>query len=160
MDEGEPTVPVAHAPAHHAPAHHAPAHHAQARLDRVERAVLRAVNRIRARRGLPRLRADRRLSAVATRHSRDLLVHGLLSHSSSDGTPFWSRIRRAADARTVGETLIEFHGSSSGGRIVRAWMHSPPHRAELLAPGYRRIGIGRVRAGGVSVVTADFASRR
>ena len=26
--------------------------------------------------------------------------------------------------------------------IVRAWMHSPPHRAVLLGRGYRDVGIG------------------
>jgi uncharacterized protein YkwD len=153
-------VPVADTPAHHAPAHHAPAHHAQARLDRTERGVLRAINRVRTRHGLARVRFGRRLSAAAAWHSHDLLTHGLLSHSSSDGTPFANRIRRAADARRVGEVLIEFRGRRTARAIVRGWMHSPPHRAELLTPGYRRVGVGRASAAGATVVTADFASRR
>jgi hypothetical protein len=44
------------------------------------------------------------------------------------------------------------------------WLASPPHRAILLDPRFRRIGIARRwgRLGGAkqAVVTADLASRR
>ena len=143
-------MPIAAAPAQPAAAHHAAA--------RVDLGVVRAVNRVRVLRGLPRLRMVPSIAFVAALHSRDQAVHGFLSHSGSDGTSFASRIHRVADARVVGETIIGFHGSSSGRSIVRAWMHSPSHRAELLATGYRRIGVGRARSHGLSVVTADFAT--
>ena len=47
---------------------------------------------------------------------------------------------------------------------MREWLASPEHRANLLRPGYARIGIGLVRGsflgnGGATVVTADFAGR-
>jgi uncharacterized protein YkwD len=147
---------MAQAPVHH----HAPAQHRHAGASRVEHAVARAINRIRDRHGLHRLHMSRRLSGVAAWHSFDLLAHGLLSHASSDGTSFDRRIRHAVPARSVGETLIEFRGNCSGGRIVRYWMHSPPHRAEILSPGFRRLGVGRGTFRGTSVVTADFASGR
>lgn len=153
-------MPVADAPAQHAPAQRAPVHRALARYDRFERGVFRAVNRVRRRYGLPRLHPSGRLTFVAASHSADQARRGFMSHSSSDGTPFYRRIRRAANARTVGETIIEYRGSVSGRGIVRAWMQSPPHRRELLGPAYRRIGIGHAAGRGVSVVTADFASRR
>lgn len=152
-------MPVA-APAHPAPAQIAPVRHASARYDRVERGVFRAVNRVRGRYGLPRLRLVPRISFVAAIHSYDQAVNRFVSHSSSDGTPFYSRIRQAANARGVGETIIEYRGRCSGARIVRAWMASPPHRAELLTRGYRRVGIGHVNSRGMSVVTADFATGR
>ena len=152
-------MPLADLPAHHAPAQHAPAHHAQARMDRIERSVFRAVNRVRRRHGLHRLRLVPRISFVAAFHSQDQAVNRFVSHSSSDGTPFYARIRRVATAREVGETIIEYSGRSTGRGIVRAWMRSPGHRRELLTARYRRIGIGHVTARGLSVVTADFASR-
>ena len=150
-------MPLADQPAQPASAQHAPAHHAQARLDRTERGVARAVNRVRRRHGLPRLRLVPSISFVAAFHSQDQAVNRFVSHSSSDGTPFYARIRRVASARTVGETIIEYHGRVSGRRIVRAWMHSPGHRRELMSPVYRRIGVGHVTVRGMSVVTADFA---
>jgi uncharacterized protein YkwD len=136
----------------------APAHHAVAPINRTERAVFRAINRTRRRHGLPGLRLAADLSGAAAWHSADQAVNHFLSHSSSDGTPFAQRIRRTTNARTCGETLIEFRGHLTGRRIVRAWMHSPPHRAELLYPSFRRIGIGLARSRGETVVTADFAS--
>ena len=152
-------MPLADAPAHHAPAQHAPAHHAQARMDRIERGVFRAVNRVRARHGLARLRLVPRISFVAIFHSQDQAANRFLSHSSSNGTPFYARIRRVTDARVVGETIIEFRGRTTGRRIARAWMRSPSHRQELMTAAYRRIGVGHATRRGVSVVTADFASR-
>lgn len=151
-------MPLADHPAQPAPAQRAPAHHAQARSDRTERSVLRAINRMRGRHGLPRLRFVPSISFVAAFHSQDQAANRFVSHSSSDGTPFYARIRRVAAARTVGETIIEYQGRMSGRRIVSAWMHSPSHRRELVNPSYRRIGVGHVTVRGVTVVTADFAS--
>lgn len=151
-------MPMAAAPAHqHAPTSR-PAPRATARAGRMERSITRAINRIRHRRRLPRLLVDSRLSRVAAWHSFDMLANNFMSHSSSNGTPFYSRIRRAYPARAVGENLIAFRGSCSGRCVVRYWMSSAPHRAELLAARYRRIGIGRGSYRGRSAVTADFAS--
>lgn len=147
-------MPIADAPAQPP----APAHHAQARWDHVERGVFRAINRVRSRNGLPRLRLVYPITFMAKLHSLDLARHNRLSHSSTNGTPFYSRIRHVADARVVGETIIAYRGRNTGRRIVRAWMRSPSHRRELLAGSYRRVGVGRAGARGLTVVTADFAS--
>lgn len=139
--------------------------HAGARLSHSERAMIRLVNDVRARSGLGRLRVSRALSRAADRHSLDMLRSDFFDHSSSDGTTFDRRIRRYADARSVGETLAAI-GQRRGGAatVVRMWMESPPHRALLLGSGFSRIGIARRwgTLGGAwqSVVTADFASRR
>ena len=149
-------MPMADAPAQQ----HAPAPRTTDRAHRMQRSIAHAINRIRRQHGLPRLHFSGRLSRVAAFHSFDLLAHGILTHASSNGTPFYARIRHAVPARSVGETLIEYRGPVSGGRIVRYWMQSPPHRRELLGPGYRRIGIGWGTYRGTSIVTADFASGR
>jgi uncharacterized protein YkwD len=127
-------------------------------VERTEQAVVRAINSARRRHGLRGLRLVERISDVAAAHSQDEVTHHSLSHSSSDGTPFYTRIRQAAGGNAVGETLIAYRGHFSARAIVRAWMLSPPHRQELLSGSYRRIGIGRATLHGTSVVTADFAS--
>jgi uncharacterized protein YkwD len=48
--------------------------------------------------------------------------------------------------------------------VVNQWLASPGHRAVLLRPGFRRVGIGIAFGtfagrGGAAVVTADFAGR-
>jgi uncharacterized protein YkwD len=130
--------------------------HAHAAANRVQIAIVRALNRARAPYGLPRLRMTRGLNRVAGAHSQDLAVHGMFSHSSSDGTSFADRIRRVTGARLVGETLIELAGRATGNAVVSAWMNSPPHRADILMAGFRHVGVGTARQGGMVVVTADF----
>lgn len=130
-----------------------------------ELAIVRAINVQRTAHGRPALRIDRRLARSAERHSRDQLRHDRLEHTSSDGTPFPRRIRRAGRFRTAGE-VIAFapRGSSSRARaIVRMWMGSPPHRVQMLSASYRIVGVGKVRGGLRSwrgaLITADFAAR-
>jgi uncharacterized protein YkwD len=135
-----------------------------ARLDRAERKVIRIVNRIRARSGLRRLRPSRALSRAASAHSGDMLRRNFLGHASSNGTPMSARVRRYTRARWVGENIAAVSGRRVAGRVVRMWMASPGHRAVLLAPAGRRIGVGHRRGslGGArrAVVTIDMASRR
>ena len=48
--------------------------------------------------------------------------------------------------------------------IVRAWLNSPSHRAVMLDPAYRRIGVcgkkGRMGRASAFLVTADFSTWR
>jgi uncharacterized protein YkwD len=72
------------------------------------------------------------------------------------------RVRRYTSAATVGETIAWLAGRAWATKIVSMWMHSPPHRAELLSGSYRRVGVGK-RTGNLggqrgTMVTADFAS--
>ena len=123
------------------------------------------VNRVRAQHGLLSLRASRRLARAADRHSRDMLRHNFFAHASSNGTSFDHRVRAFAPARSVGENLALLTPSPGlARRVVTMWLNSAPHRAVLLTAGYRRIGVGdlsgQIGASRVTVVTADFASRR
>ena len=133
-------------------------------LDRAERKVVRLVNRIRARHGLRRLKASPTLATAASVHTGDMLRSDFLGHASSDGTPMPSRVRRYTAANWVGESVaaVSRRGSTAR-RVVRMWMASPPHRAVLLSPIGRRIGVGK-RAGRLgtakrAVFTVDLASR-
>jgi len=135
----------------------------RARLDRTERKVVRIVNRIRGRHGMRRLRASRPLAHAASAHSGDMLRRDFLSHASSDGTPMGRRVRRYTGARWVGESIAALSGRRTARRVVRMWMHSPPHRAVLLAHAGRRIGVGKRRGrlgtARLAVFTVDLASR-
>lgn len=137
-----------------------------AKMNSYERAVVRAISHQRTARGIGGIRGDRALARAANYHTVQMLRSNFFSHSSRNGTPFHSRVRRFAHRRAVGETLALVGGSCRGtaGRIVRMWMNSPGHRAILLSGGYRRVGIGarvgNLGRGRTCVVTADFASRR
>ena len=132
---------------------------ARASLRPPERTLLAAVNDLRAARGLGALRADRALTRAAESHSRRLLARDVLSHGA-----FASRLAGfGARGPAFGENLAWAVGPSlTSWTIVNAWLASPGHRANLLRPGWRRLGIG-VAVGtfagyrGATVFTADFA---
>jgi uncharacterized protein YkwD len=141
------------------------AHAKNTGLDGTERKVVKLVNRIRAHHGLRKLRASRTLAHAASDHTGDMLSADYLSHDSRDGTPMATRVRRYTGARWVGENIaVTSRRRGVARRVVRMWMASPGHRAVLLSPKSRRIGVGRERGrlGGAaySVFTVDFASSR
>jgi len=140
---------------------------ASARIDAVERRIIRLINDERAKLGLRRLRPVWSLARAADFHSRNMLLGRFFAHASRNGTPAARRVGRFRRARSFGETLA--YVSDVGLRaqasyVVRLWMASPGHRAVLLTPRFRRIGIGRrtgmLPTGPGTVFTADLQSRR
>jgi uncharacterized protein YkwD len=111
---------------------------------RCRRTVLCLVNRQRARHGVRRLRADRRLARAARRHARDMARRRYFAHQRSGGPSLRARTRRAGfRGRATGETIAWGCGSSGTPRAtVRAWMRSPGHRAVILSGHYGRGGTG------------------
>jgi uncharacterized protein YkwD len=130
-------------------------------LSKREAALLRAVNAVRVHHDLRPLAVDRRLTGVAGAYSTTLLRRDVFTHGA-----FGQRMRRSgARGPRFGENLAWGTGRlASASTIVRGWLRSPGHRANLLRPGFRRIGLGAATgtfAGrrGATVVTADFAGR-
>ncbi len=123
--------------------------------------VLAAVNSTRAAYGLQPLHLDSTLRNAARSHSIDMLRRDYFAHGD-----FAARMAAFhVHGPTAGENLAWGTGPfGRPGTIVEEWLASPEHRANLLRPGYARIGIGLVRGsflgtGGATVVTADFAGR-
>ena len=123
-----------------------------------EQALLAEVNRVRAARGLPALRTDGRLVRAARSHTQIMLRRNRFAHGNVG-----ARLRRfGIRGGRVGENLAWGAGSlASAQAIVRMWLESPTHRANLLRPGFRKIGLGTgfgAFAGYDSaiVVTANF----
>ena len=123
--------------------------------------LLAAVNATRAAYGLQPLHLDSTLRSAARSHSTDMLRHNYFAHGDFAGRMVAFHVH----GPTAGENLAWGTGPfGRAGTIVREWLASPEHRANLLRPGYARIGIGLVRgsflgSGGATVVTADFAGR-
>jgi len=107
-------------------------------------AVTCRINRQRRAHGLAPVTAEPRLSRMAARHARAMVRLGFFSHTAPGGRTLADRLRAARyGARIAGEALAWGQGTrATPAAIVRAWMHSPPHRAVLLGRGYRRVGIG------------------
>jgi uncharacterized protein YkwD len=138
----------------------------------VVRSTLCLLNHARGRHGLKRLHLSHRLAYAARNHSADMARRGYFSHDSLSGASFLDRIRRAGYLRrarvwTVGENIAWGTGVLATPRsIVRAWMHSPGHRANILNPRFREIGLGitynapvRVAGRPAATYTTDFGMR-
>ena len=130
-------------------------------LNQPERALVRVVNTERTARGLPPLHSVRGLSRVARSHSLDQMRHLLIGHASSNGTPFGRRVARAGHFRLKGEVVAytSLSAEATARRIWALWMASPSHRAELLDPRFRALGVGWVAGASGTWVTADLARR-
>lgn len=103
--------------------------------------VIALTNTERASSGLPPLAPDPLLTAAAQAHSSDMVTRAFYAHTSPDGREPWDR---AADAgsrhRTVGENIA--CGQRSPAEVVRGWMDSPGHRANILKPSFTHMGVG------------------
>ena len=88
------------------------------------------LNAYRAERGLNALRSDSRLKVAAASHARDLAALGRLSHRGSDGSDHTRRAERAGYGRYVAENVAA--GQKSPAEVMRAWLGSPRHRANLV----------------------------
>ena len=133
------------------------------------RATLCVLNAQRARRHLPRLILNDKLSTAARAHSSAMVRGKFFSHDSADGSSFLDRIRSTGylsgvSGWSVGENIAYGSGDRSSPRSIgRAWMNSPPHRANILSRSFREIGIGvaygtPVGVGGATYTT-DFGKR-
>ncbi|MET0344074.1 MAG: CAP domain-containing protein [Polyangiales bacterium] len=94
----------------------------------------------RARRRLPPLRNDRRLTRIALKHSKDMVQHAFIAHTSKRSGDATARVRRAGlNAYVVLENIGRGY---SADELHRGLMESPGHRGNILHPEAREIGIG------------------
>jgi uncharacterized protein YkwD len=113
-------------------------------------ALLLEINTIRGAHSLHLLRTSPALRRAAENHDREMARLGYFSHDSADGTDFAGRLERFyPSGRTrfwsVGENLLWSAANLTPKSAVRVWMHSAPHRANLLRPDWREIGIAAYR---------------
>jgi uncharacterized protein YkwD len=112
--------------------------------------LLALTNADRATGGREAVRLAERLSRYAVRHSRRMAELGSIFHSGE-------RQLRDALEGTGWETAGENVGVGASVRgVQRAFMASPPHRANILGPSFDHAAVGVVRAGGVVWVTVVF----
>ena len=124
-----------------------------------ESRILSAMNQVRAANGLGPLRPNGKLHTAARAHSGDMMRRGYFGHGAFGRRMSGFGVR----APVVGENLAWGTGAAAGAMtIVQEWLASPEHRANLLRPGFRLVGVGSaigtfVGRPGAVVVTADFA---
>src|ERR1700712_2076604 len=89
--------------------------------------------------GLPAVRADSKLSAVALRQAQAMASSGTISHSAAGS--FSSRVaalRKSRAAENIAAGFLSF------AETLKQWEDSAGHRANLLMPGARKVGVASV----------------
>jgi uncharacterized protein YkwD len=126
-----------------------------------ESGLLSAVNATRVAHGLRPLSLDATLTRAARAHSAEMLRGNYFAHGNFRSRMLTFHVR----GPIVGENLAWGNGSyAAASTVISEWLQSPEHRANLLRPGFTRIGIGAtlgsfLGTGGATVLTADFAGR-
>ncbi|WP_018504692.1 CAP domain-containing protein [Parafrankia discariae] len=108
--------------------------------------VVALTNAERARGGLAALVTEPRLAAAAHRHSADMATRGFFAHDTPDGITVADRVLAAGYSYAVVAENIAA-GQRTAAEVVAGWMNSPPHRANILRPEVRQIGVARFDGG-------------
>jgi uncharacterized protein YkwD len=135
---------------------------ANGNLKQVRAAVLCLHNEERAAEGLTELRPNKKLRRAAQGYSSHMVRASVFEHGDLSG-----RIRDVGyHGWTYGENIAWGTGHlATAGEIHDAWMRSPGHRANILRPQFREIGIGIALGAATAgpngaTYTADFGARR
>jgi uncharacterized protein YkwD len=114
--------------------------------------------------GLRPLHLNRKLGRAAAGHAHNMVAQHFFAHNSLNGATFADRIKRSGWTRsrrswTIGENIGWGDGSLATPRaMVSAWMHSAGHRANILARGFRMIGIGVANGAPTGGAGATYAT--
>ncbi|MBI3838217.1 MAG: CAP domain-containing protein [Planctomycetia bacterium] len=92
-------------------------------LHPIEARVIEKTNSQRAQHGLPPLTVDSGLLTSARRHAAWMTNSRSMTHTN----------------QPVGENIAM--GQNSSSEVINSWMNSSGHRANILNPGYTRIGV-------------------
>ncbi len=143
----ETTKPVTQKPATNTqpvaqkPAASAPATQQSGSVSSIEQQVLTLTNQERAKGGLKPLATDAALMDSARAKSADMSKNNYFSHTSPTlGSPFDQMKAKGIQYKAAAENIAM--GQKTAAEVVKGWMESPGHRANIMNGNYTHIGIG------------------
>ena len=127
-----------------------------------EEKILELTNEARKEKKLPPFKVSPLLTKLARKHSANMAKQRKLEHTL-DGKGPEQRIRESGYPYVSWAENIVMNRDTPAGikQCFQWWMESPPHRANILKPGLREIGIGMARTDkGQIFFTQVFATPR
>jgi len=121
------------------------------------RILLKLHNERRDQAGLKPLELDQALTKAAEAHALDMAEREEMSHTGGDGSSPFQRIERAGfKFQRAAENVAA--GQRTATEVMKDWMNSPGHRANILGD-YRQLGVGRSKgANGASYWATTFGT--
>lgn len=127
----------------------------RAQADSDARRVFNLTNQDRQQQGLPLLKWNPALAAAAEAHAQRMLREPSLSHQYSGELDLMTRAARAgAHFRAIAENIAIGPTPDS---LENQWMHSTPHRTNILDPKMNALGVAVLRRGANLYAVEDFA---
>ena len=118
-------------------------------VEQARQLTLCLLNGERARHGLPQLQRRAQLDVASQRHSEDMVARRFFEHDTPDGVDPQQRMLAAgypSNNAITGENIAWAAGrKASPFQVVDLWMHSPPHRENILRGEFTEIGLGLTR---------------
>ena len=107
----------------------------------VQQQILSLVNIERKKANLQPLTLNNQLGQAAQNHTNDMVSKSYFSHTSPSGGTMASRVNATGYRYSaIGENIAA--GNSTANATMIQWMNSPGHRANILNPKFRELGVG------------------
>ncbi|NEE22956.1 CAP domain-containing protein [Streptomyces sp. SID7499] len=124
-----------------------------------EAQVLSLVNKERAAAGCSPVTANDRLTRAADDYSDVMASSGVMSHTGPDGSTMTTRVEAAGyQWSTLGENIAQ--GQADAASVMKSWMNSPGHRANVLNCSFKELGVGVHFGDGGPWWTQNFGAGR
>ncbi|CAH0477468.1 unnamed protein product [Peronospora belbahrii] len=103
--------------------------------------MLDAVNKERIAHGLPSLCRNIKLRNAALLHAKDMATNDFVNHTGSNGSSIIMRAEaQGYEWNSLAENIAA--GQASVGSVMRSWMNSPPHLANVLSTAITMFEVG------------------
>lgn len=111
-----------------------------------EQEILKLVNAERSKAGVKPLTLNWELSRVAKFKSEDMRDNNYFSHTSPTyGSPFDMIKNFGISYSAAGENIAA--GQKTADEVMKAWMNSSGHKANILNANYTQLGVGKATGG-------------
>ena len=103
--------------------------------------VIALTNAFRNANGLASLKGNSTLATIAQTYSQTMATQDFVAHQSLDGSQPWDRMT-AGGYKWIRSAENIAAGQETPEEAVQSWIDSPTHRANLLDPQLKEIGVG------------------
>ena len=115
--------------------------------------VVDLVNAERAKEGLSPVSVNTKLENAAQTRAQEIVTS--FSHTRPNGSSFGTAIKAAGVSyNACGENIA--YGQKSPEAVMNAWMNSSGHRANIMNPNFKYIGVGYYQTNGVNYWVQEF----
>ncbi len=120
--------------------------------------ILAIVNAERKKAGVSPLTLSTEVCSVAQVKSDDMAKNGYFDHNSPTyGSPFTMLSDFGVTYRTAGENIAK--GQQTPEAVMKAWMNSSGHKANILSPNFKQLGVGYSANNGSPVWVQMFITK-